>query len=181
MSIENLSDYEYAHKRLSYDPETGKLTWKTLTEYEFDKKSSYTGFKRFFGKEAGTYDKNAGYVRVTIFGRKVLAHRLIWLMFNKSWPEGEIDHINGNPIDNRIENLRDVPHSENVKNAAIRKDNKSGVTGVHFYEKTQNWKANIRVDGKLKHLGTFETFSDAVLARKAAETQYGYHPNHGKR
>lgn len=92
----------------------------------------------------------------------------------------DIDHINGNTQDNRLINLREVSHSENVKNARRRNDNTSGVSGVHWEKRRNKWRAYIKVANRRKYLGYFENFTDAVAARRAAEKLYNFHPNHGR-
>ena len=84
----------------------------------------------------------------------------------------EIDHINGKPNDNRIENLRIVTHEENMKNVKLPSNNTSGYKGVYYSTLEQKWKAAIRVNKKQKHLGTFETKEDAIAARLKAEDLY---------
>lgn len=82
-----------------------------------------------------------------------------------------VDHINGNPSDNRKENLRVVSHLENMKNRKLSSANTSGITGV-FQTKNGKWYARIMADGNEIWLGTFETKDDAAAARLAAEEKY---------
>ena len=130
--------------------------------------------------------KPAGTVRtdrrrqIMLKGKKYLAHRLIWLYANGKFPDNTIDHINGNPSDNRIENLRDVTHQENHKNKCTYRTNTSGHIGVSWHIGTQKWCARIEVNGKRKHLGYFNVLEDAVAARQAASVKHGYHKNHGR-
>lgn len=107
-------------------------------------------------------------------------HRLAWLYHYGDWPTGHIDHINHDPSDNRIKNLRDVTNKENNRNFPRQKNNKSGVTGVYFDNSRTKWAATIKVNYKSIGLGRFETLIDAVAARKRAEKIYGFHENHGK-
>ena len=106
--------------------------------------------------------------------RKVGLHR--YLM---DAPKGKVvDHINGNTLDNRLENLQICSICENNRKQQKRPDNKSGVVGVHWYTRTNKWMAFIKINGKRKHLGYFENFEDAVKSRKDAEEKYfeGYNP-----
>jgi hypothetical protein len=96
------------------------------------------------------------------------------------WPDTEIDHINGNRADNRFENLRQVSHQENGKNTKRYASNRSGFAGVGRTTNPSKWRARIRVNGKLVHLGVFDSAEDARTARKAAEKQFGFHENHGR-
>jgi len=130
------------------------------------------------GKVAGTSDR-AGYRTIQIHGKPYKAHRVVWAIMNGSWPDGHIDHIDGNPSNNRIENLRVVTRRENHQNMRRRKDNTSGATGVYFRDHIRKWVARIRANDKDNHLGVFETREDAIAARKEAERAHGFHPNHG--
>ena len=90
------------------------------------------------------------------------------------------DTIDQDPLNNRWSNLRAVPHSENMRNVSLRKDNTSGVCGVSMNRRSGKWFAQLGVDGKVLNLGTFVHLDDAVMARKKAERQKGFHVNHGK-
>jgi len=103
---------------------------------------------------------------------------LIWAMVNGEWPDGEIDHINGDRSDNRISNLRVVTHRENAMNRSRRSDNASGVTGVH--KCGSKWRATIKTSDGYKCLGLHSTIEDAARVRYLAERAHGYHANHGR-
>lgn len=107
-------------------------------------------------------------------------HRIAWALHHGCWPDDQIDHINGNPEDNRIANLRAVSNAENQRNARRKCTNTSGVTGVSWHSRDHVWHANIREKGRLLYLGSFDSFDEAVAVRKAAEHEYGYHENHGR-
>ena len=131
------------------------------------------------GAEAGCTG-GGGYRQVRIVGVDYFTHRLIWKMRTGSDPVEELDHINHDRADNRIENLREASTQENAMNLSRAKNNTSGVTGVSWYKPTQKWYAQIRVEGKQINLGYFTHFFHAVRARKLAEVGYGFHPNHGE-
>jgi HNH endonuclease/AP2 domain len=95
-------------------------------------------------------------------------------------PTLEIDHINGDRDDNRWINLRQVTASVNMKNLPLPRTNKSGTPGVIWHKRDEKWQASIKVDRRTVHLGYFESKQDAIAARKVAERQYGFHPNHGR-
>ena len=99
---------------------------------------------------------NHGYITICIDKEKYLMHRLVFLYFNGFIPK-EVDHINGNRCDNRIENLREVTHTQNQWNYPMQKKNKSGFKGVDMCKKTGKWRAQIRQDSKKKHIGLFAT------------------------
>jgi len=178
---------ETLKKILSYNPNTGVLTWKPRDSSFFKarKESSEYSAKKWnacwAGKPALASKNNQGYKIGAIFHKRYRAHRVIWAMVFGEWPSGEIDHINGNPSDNRIKNLRVVTAKENSKNLKKSIKNTSGTMGVYWYKRDCVWTASIKINGKNKHLGYFEKKSDAIFARKLAEYENGYHPNHGGR
>ena len=182
-----MADLSYAEisKLLKYDAETGKLYWLPRTVDMFPENSAFSGGSeakaktwnaRYAGKEAFTSLIAKGYRQGGIFNRGYLAHRVIWLLETGRWPIHQIDHINGDPLDNRICNLREVSNAENAKNMCISRRNKSGVTGVCWDKTNNRWMVYI---GK-KYVGIYQNKEDAIDARKRAETTHGYHENHGR-
>lgn len=123
------------------------------------------------GKRA---NRHTGYAIVGVGKRRLCAHRIIFAIVYGEIPVGEVDHINGDRMDNRIENLRDVSSSENMHNSKKRKDNSSGFPGVTWYALCQKWRAQIMADKRQIHIGDFDDFEDAVQARKKAKIKY--HP-----
>lgn len=119
------------------------------------------------GRLAGSLSEN-GYrivsIRLAGVNRAYLVHRIIWLMFIGSWPKNEIDHINRNKQDNRIENLREATHSENSLNRGIGRNNSSGHKGVSRTRSTGKWRAYATVSGVGKFLGEFNTPDEAGTA-----------------
>lgn len=156
----------------------GRLFWKSRPREMFADQRSYSTWNaRFAGKEAFTTTTSEGYKAGTIFGRREYAHRVIWALMFDVQPT-EIDHINGDRSDNRVENLRDIDRLENRKNVKRPSTNVSGVVGVSF--KKNRWEARIQVNGIDIYLGRFKDFADAVDARKSAEAAFNFHPNHGR-
>lgn len=111
-----------------------------------------------------------GYLRITSdhwVGDRYL-HRYIL----KAKKGQSIDHINGNKLDNRKENLRICTHQQNMCNTKLSIKNKTGVKGVHWSEERQKWSAQIAVQNKTISLGRFISFDEAVKARLSAEQQF---------
>lgn len=159
-------------KLLEYDPVTGIFRWKI---------SHANNVKA--GVEAGRIAvSTAGkaYLQIGINYRRYYAHRLAWLIITGNFPEHDIDHIDGNGTNNAAANLREVRHVENCKNQRRPVNNKSGAVGVYWHKTASKWMAQIRLNGKNKHLGRFESFDDALAARKNAERIYDFHPRHGE-
>ncbi|WP_273761537.1 HNH endonuclease signature motif containing protein [Aeromonas hydrophila] len=122
-----------------------------------------------------------GYLTVGINRKKHYVHRIIWEMFNSKIPDGmQIDHINGNKSDNRLENLRLASNQVNSKNQKRKSTNSSGLTGVSWDSQTGMWRAHITVNGKMKSLGRYKDKESALLARKDADARYYFHKNHGR-
>ena len=132
---------------LNYNPETGVFTWRIAP-----------GRRVKAGDEAGSIDSH-GYWRIKIEGKLHRAHRLAWLYVNGIFPVNDIDHIYGNKLDNRISNLRDVPHRENLQNT---KNHRAGrLVGCYWNKRAKKWQAQISINGKQKCLGYYETEIDA--------------------
>lgn len=161
---------------LDYDSEDGHLRWKPRTREHFKTVNQFKNWNgRYPGTVAGRIDRK-GYRNVAILGRLFKAHRVVWAMQNGQWPTGQIDHINGKRDDNRLCNLRDVSSFTNARN--LKRDGWSGTgrIGVTKYNHHKNPKyvARIRLLGKTRHLGYFESFDEAVRAREQAEQKYDF-------
>ena len=120
------------------------------------------------GDKVGGYDRQ-GYIVTTLFKKPVKVHRLAWALHYGEWPKGQIDHINGDKSDNRIENLRVVSNLQNKQNIMPPVNNTSGYLGVSYHKKSGKFAANIKVDGKITYLGVFETPELASIAYKEAK------------
>ncbi len=151
-----------------YDPETGEFT--RLVDRVSVKAGQLAGSLTAYG-----------YLSIRIDKKPYFSHRLAWLYMTGSFPDGQIDHLNGVRTDNRWANLRDVSHLENHRNMGLSRRNKSGVVGVSWDSSRSLWQSAITVKGVAKSLGRYQSFDDAVEARKQAEIQYGFHENHGSR
>lgn len=167
-------DLSYIRSRLRYEPNTGKLYW--LSHPDMPGRWN----TRWSGKEAFTSKTSHGYRHGSIGGKALSAHRVAWAMNHGAWPADQLDHVNHDKSDNRIENLRVVTNAENHQNSPIRRSNTSGAVGVSRYSARDKWQAQIRCNGTHEHLGHFDSFEEAVEARRAAEIRYGFHPNHGR-
>ena len=163
---------QYILANLRYDPETGHLWWV-----------KEGGPTRKIGQPAG-HNHAAGYIEVTLrYGGKqyrTMAHRIAWFLYYGCWPKNYLDHINNNKKDNRIENLREATHSQNMANRPKMRvtDSKtdSGSYVCHnifvgvYRIPSGSWVAR----HKKKHLGTFDTPEEAALAyNKEAKRRFG--------
>ena len=168
--MKNESVAQSVIKSLAYDEETGILTWKI--------KKNGIRKNRVAGTMFTCERTKTQYLRIRVNGKAYMAHRIAWLIITGEWPESLLDHINGNGLDNRKENLREVSIATNAKNARLSSRNTTGTTGVYCIN--NQWKAFVRVDYRLIPLGSFQTKADAIAARKQAESRYGFHENHGR-
>jgi len=134
---------------------------------------------KYEGKLAFNTLRPDGYLSGGIFNRTYLTHRIVWLYMFGVFPV-HVDHINGVKIDNSILNLRNVTHTDNMKNRKTPINNKSGHIGISYIVRAKKWSAQIRLQGVSKHLGYFETLKEAVTARALAEHINNFHPNHGR-
>lgn len=110
------------------------------------------------GSRAGWVKSDGRYKMMRIDGKCYYAHRVAWLFVHGEWPECEIDHVNGDGLDNRPCNIRKATRKDNIHNTRPRK-NSSGFPGVSKYG--NKWRATIRVDGKTRSLGYWYRPEDA--------------------
>ena len=110
---------------------------------------------------------NCGYCLVGFKGRTLMYHRLVWLLANGDIPEGlQLDHRNGDKLDNRLENLHLVTHRENQQNRAFHRA--AGRCGYYWFKRTNKWHALIRINGKRIHIGYFTDENEAKQAYNIA-------------
>lgn len=140
---------------LRYDKETGHFFWRSPVSRKV-KAGDRAGWS------AGVYH------RIKLDGVDYFAHRLAWLYVTGSWPKEHIDHINGNPADNRFENLREANPSQNLANQKRNTANTSGHKGVSWHKAAKKWSAYIKVNGKRRHLGLFHDKAEAAQAYASA-------------
>ena len=134
---------------MAYDPEVGIFTWKK------QRRGVITG------KPLGCCNGN-GYLRITVLGQVVYAHRLAWFYVYGKWPQNQIDHINGSKNDNRIANLRDVTNAQNAQNKPFAR-------GVSWHKKSNKWQAHFCFHKTNRYLGLFDKYEDAATAYIAAK------------
>lgn len=174
---------ELCRQLLRYEPETGKLYWLERQSDQFTTGGGKSAQhkcnawnSRHAGREALTALVN-GYRYGSIHNLPVRAHRVAWAIVHGSWPE-IIDHINGDPLDNRLANLRNVSAAGNNLNMKRQNRNRTGATGVRPAGKGR-WAAYHGLGRKYHHLGTFSTFAEAVAARREAGALLGFSARHG--
>ena len=146
---------------ISYNPKSGVFKWKVDGS---DSKS---------GEEAGTILKSKGdrfYRVIRISGKSYYAHRLAFFMMRGEWPENQVDHRDNDGLNNKWNNLRIATPSKNQANSRMQVNNTTGFKGVS--RKRKRFVASIAVDGKQRHLGTFDTAEEAHIAYRDASEKY---------
>lgn len=148
---------QHLRNLLKYDPETGIMTWRIASG-------------RVKAGTQITCTDSRGYVVVRVDGALQRVHRLAWLYVHGISPS-VIDHVNGNPGDNRIINLRECSIRQNTMNRSIQSNNTSGHVGVCFCKRRRKFRATITEDGKQISLGYFDTAVEASIAYKSRAKQ----------
>lgn len=180
---------ELCRQLLDYDAESGRLFWRKRPPEMFvdtGTGGNRANAARWNGQYAGREalcaacrpDKNRR--SGTLLGRKVYAHRVAWAIVYGEWPTHSIDHIDGDAGNNRIENLRDVSHGENMLNKWKAANNASGVNGVSWNKNRKKWEAYTKIGGKRCSLGHWKTIEEAQAARYAADRLLGFSKRHGQ-
>ncbi len=134
----------------NYDPETGWFT------------NRYSRGRAGMGERAGS-PSGHGYRKITVDYDKFYEHQLVWLYIHGKFP-GEIDHINGDPSDNRIANLRLATRTQNNGNAIMGTNGIAGLQGVYLDRRGLKWFSKIQFQGKPIWVGTFDTVEEAHQA-----------------
>lgn len=165
---------------LDYDQITGVLIWRARPRSMFPSDRAWnTWHSRYAWKPAFTATDRKGYHVGSIYDVNYRASRVIY-----KWMTGidahQVDHEDGNNQNDRWYNLRNVTNQQNQQNMKQASNNTSGTTGVSWNAAKNRWEAKIKSNGKTIHLGRYADINDAINARKQAEKQYGFHPNHGR-
>ena len=169
VSHKPLPSQSYLSRKFTYQPETGLV---------FSKRS---------GKRVGYTKTSSGHkkrVRLTIDGENYVLSRIVWMIYHGQDPcELTVDHIDQDPLNNRIDNLRLITNREQQKNRP-RQRNCKYYPGIEFYpdKGMKIWRARIGCikAGTRRELGYYDNLFDAVCARISAQNAAGYHENHGR-
>jgi hypothetical protein len=140
---------------LDYDQETGLFTWK----YRPDTRKEVNS--RFAGKPAGcitTFSRGKQYHTIRVNDVLYLSHRLAWLYVHGEWPDKEIDHVDGDGLNNKIANLRLATHTENMINKTKQRNSESGLKGISRHG--HKWRVRIK-RGSTQVLRAFSDLEEA--------------------
>jgi len=136
---------------LQYNPDTGIFTWIKSPR------------KGWIGKEAAT-NTSKRYLEIRIDGILYKAHRCAWLYIHGFMPKNEIDHIDQNTHNNRIDNLREATRFDNTHNTRTPTTNTSGIKGVYWLKKNKKWVGQVAHNGVQHYLGLFSEIEQAEQA-----------------
>lgn len=184
--IRSQHNLSYLKQCFDYDGGKNRFFWKERPSDHFatrvgrEPSDAARAFnRRNAGKEALRTKHNHGYWYGSIDGVNYLAHRVVFLFERGRWPLPNmvIDHINGDPSDNRINNLREVFQAENCRNSSFPSVNTSGHMNIAWDRARAKWRVSI--SGRT--IGRFEDLSIAIARRDEALKSKGYHPNHGRK
>ena len=153
-------DIALLRSSLDYNKETGILKWKVSVG------------KAKAGSECGSIHKLTGYKRLTVKGRTLSHHRVIWAIHYGEQPPSIIDHIDGNKTNNKIDNLRSGSNAVNQQNQtkAHKRNLTSRHLGVSLFK--GRWRAKIYHNKKYIFLGYFKTELEAAKAYKKAKRKH---------
>lgn len=177
-SIEALREF------LRYEPETGNLYWLPRDAKWFTADRHCKGWNRRNAGRLVVCSGRLGYSVVHIYSRTFLAHRVIWAIVHGEWPD-EIDHIDGDPTNNRLENLRAVSRQENARNLPAFRTSQRGELNIRHLPKKkfspERWEVILqRPSEGSKKRKVFHSLDEARAFRDAALAEAGFHPNHGR-
>lgn len=140
---------------LSYDAATGEFRWRAKRR------------RVRVGALAGSFSCG-GYWNIRVDGRLHMAHRLAWLYTHGAWPQNQIDHVDGDRLNNSLVNLREATGAQNIRNRGPHRNNEAGLKGVSPVRRSGKWRALIRIAGKVVYLGEFASPGEAHSAYAVA-------------
>lgn len=156
MAVYNITQDQV--KRLFDYDDSGNLIWKIRPNSKVS-----------IGDIVGTLNKKIGYLYTRVSGHIIAVHRIIFLWHYGYLPENDIDHIDKNRLNNKIENLREISRVCNSRNCNVSKNNKSGISGVSYNTKRDRYCVSITVNYKQYSIGSITDFDEAVCLRLAIE------------
>jgi hypothetical protein len=159
----NLPTVDYLRECFAYDGETGNLIWRVRPPQHFATQRACSTFNaRYAGTVAGS--KSRSCVSVKVLDRLHKAHRIVWALTHGAWPTETLDHVNRDPHDNRVANLRRASNRQNQYNRGPNRNNTSGYKGVSYFVRNDKWGAQIYRDKKAVFLGLYDTPEGAAAA-----------------
>lgn len=157
-----------------YNPESGVFTWLHRDLKYFNRKRDQNAFNSRFAYTIAGNVKSGGYLGIQLFNKTYWAHRLAWLYCYGEWPKNQIDIIDGNKLNIRINNLREATAKQNMQNihSMKRRSNANSLIGACWDKKAERYRTQIMTNGKSKYLGHFDTAIEAHNAYIEAKRKY---------
>jgi hypothetical protein len=164
--LRKLPSQSHLKEWFDYDPDTGIFVWKKV----------HFSNAKLLGKAAGTRRKKTGYIFIGVPGFGQLgAHRLAWIyVYGLTIGGAEVDHMDTDPSNNAIWNLRLATSSEQKQNKKVQSNNRSGLKGAYYHacRKGKKWRSQIKVGNRLIFLGYFDTAIEAHEAYAVAAVEH---------
>lgn len=157
---------------LDYDPVLGALYWRERNLRPGLERIDKGWNSRFVGKQVAARKHRHGHLQIGLFCKNYMYHRVVWCHHHGCWPDGGLDHRDGDPSNNKIINLRLATPTQNMFNSKIRADNTSGHKGVSWSKQWNKWVVYIDVNGTRLTLGKSKSFDEACKIRLEAEVKY---------
>ena len=167
MAIRDLPNVAYLRECLDYGPDTGEFRWRERPREHFHREWVWKWWNCRYARKPINNARLDGYCHIIIGRTRYYAHRCAWLLIHGEPVPNILDHIDGNPGNNRISNLRPSTKGRNTINAKVRRDSRTGIKGV--YPHHRKFGVNIWHEGKHHHLGLFGTLKEAAAVRRRAE------------
>ena len=179
-------EIQFIKDSVIYCHTTGQLTWKIdRPSFHFKREQEY---KRYLSTNAGNLVKcsikDKSYLQFKIGYKLYEVHRIAFVLMNGTFPLEQVDHINGNKLNNKWDNLREVPQCINARNRKKQVNNSSGITGVSWHKTKKLWIARVHYEGKEKQIGGYLNINEAIKARVdfiKNVPELGYTHDHGIR
>ena len=148
-----------------FDYKNGNLIWLKPTS-----------FRKKINSVAGTINKKC--VVIGLFNKNYMAHRLIF-MYHFGFMPKIVDHIDGNPFNNKIENLREVSNKQNAQNSKLSKSNTLGYKNVSYKKDIKKYRVRIVINGKETNFGSYDDIELAdLVAHEARDKYFGKYARH---
>jgi hypothetical protein len=163
-----------------FEPNTtlDRVRWKIRPIHHFPNKQTWRAWNvTYSGNLAGSINSQRyRIIKIAINGgiHTINEHRVLWALTHGKWPIDQLDHKNRARGDNLLSNLRESTQLQNSQNTGLRRNNRSGITGVSYEKYSSKWVVQLRLNGHLVYKCRFDNFADAVAARKTVERRW--HP-----
>jgi len=177
----SLPTREILREIFDYDHERGCLIWKPRPRSHFRSDRAMAVCNGTFAGRVAGHQSARGYWVLMLDGKRYGAHRLIWAWHHGDLPAGQVvDHIDGDPSNNKIENIRAGSYSLNSRNQKLSRRNTSGMPGVRRTSNGKAWLAMVGLNREYHYLGIYKQFDDAARVVADFRAAHGFTERHGR-